>query len=98
MKAHSAQSGFPKGRFINRPGGQVCGARRGLCNGGGRRGGDCCSGFEGTGGLWHREGALQQEDDYISVMVEKTASGSWRRCRDTLGTTASSPLVQMEKG
>ena len=98
MKAHSAQSGFPKGRF-NRPGGQVCDARRGLCNGGGRRGGrDGCRGFKRTGGLWHREGALQQGDDYIGVMVEKTASGSWCRCRDTLGTTASSPLVQMEKG
>ena len=67
-------------------------------------GGGFATGVEEEGGgmvaagLWHREGALQQGDDYIGVMVEKTASGSWCRCRDTLGTTASSPLVQMEKG
>ena len=67
-------------------------------------GGGFATGVEEEGGgmvaagLWHREGALQQGDDYIGVMVEKIADGSWRRCRDTLGTTASSPLVQMEKG
>ena len=50
MKAHSAQSGFPKGRF-NRLGWQVCGTRRGLCNRGGRRGGrDGCRGFVAPGG------------------------------------------------